>query len=103
MIRNISYSKLGFVHQNCSTARYDGMCRAAFAGSDDKAVVDGDFAMHESEVQEILKALRHANINIVSIHQHMIGENPRIIFLHYWGIGNTEHLAKALRTALNAT
>lgn len=76
---------------------------AAFAGSDDKAVVDGDFAMHESEVQDVLKALRKANINIVSIHQHMIGENPRIIFLHYWGTGSTEHLAKALRTALNAT
>lgn len=76
---------------------------AAFAGSDDKAVVDGDFAMHESEVQDVLKALRKANINIVSIHQHMIGENPRIIFLHYWGIASTEHLAKALRTALNAT
>lgn len=76
---------------------------AAFAGSDDKAVVDGDFAMHESEVQDVLKTLRKANINIVSIHQHMIGENPRIIFLHYWGIGSTENLAKALRTALNAT
>lgn len=76
---------------------------AAFAGSDDRAVVDGDFAMHESEVQDVLKALRKANINIVSIHQHMIGENPRIIFLHYWGIGSTEHLAKALRAALNVT
>lgn len=76
---------------------------AAFAGSDNMAVVDGDFAMHESEVQDVLKALRKANINIVSIHQHMIGENPRIIFLHYWGIGSSEHLAKALRTALNVT
>lgn len=76
---------------------------AAFAGSDDKAVVDGDFAMHESEVQDVLKALRKANVNIVSIHQHMIGENPRIIFLHYWGVGSTEHLAKALRAALNET
>jgi hypothetical protein len=76
---------------------------AAFVGSDDQAAVDGDFAMHESEVQSVLKALRKGNINVVSIHQHMIGENPRIIFLHYWGIGSTEHLAKALKTALNAT
>ena len=76
---------------------------AAFAGSDDMAVVDGDFAMHESEVQDVLKALRKANINIVSLHQHMIGENPRIIFLHYWGVGSADHLAKALRTALNVT
>lgn len=76
---------------------------AAFAGSDDKAVVDGDFAMHEVEVQDVLKILRKANINIVSLHQHMIGENPRIIFLHYWGVGNAEHLATALRAALNVT
>lgn len=76
---------------------------AAFAGSDDKAVVDGDFAMYEPELQDVLKTLRKANINIVSIHQHMIGEDPRIIFLHYWGLGSSEHLAKALRAALNVT
>src|SRR5262245_40625704 len=47
---------------------------AAFAGSDDKAVVDGDFAMLEQELQGVLKALRSAGINIVAIHQHMAGE-----------------------------
>jgi uncharacterized protein DUF1259 len=76
---------------------------AAFVGSDDQAVVDGDFAMLESEVQGVLKALRGAGINIVAIHQHMIGETPRIIFLHYWGVGSTESLAKGLRTALDQT
>ena len=76
---------------------------AAFVGSDDQAVVDGDFAMLESEVQGVLKALRGAGINIVAIHQHMIGETPRIIFLHYWGVGSTESLAKGLRAALDRT
>jgi Domain of Unknown Function (DUF1259) len=76
---------------------------AAFVGSDDRAVVDGDFAMLESEVQGVLKALRGAGINIVAIHQHMIGETPRIIFLHYWGVGATESLAKGLRAALDRT
>src|SRR5262249_42910217 len=57
---------------------------AAFAGSDDAAVVDGDFAMLESELQGVLKALRAAGIDIVAIHQHMTGESPRIMFLHYW-------------------
>jgi hypothetical protein len=61
-------------------------------GSDDRAVVDGDFAMLESELQPVLKALRHAGINIVAIHQHMAGEQPRILFLHYWGIGPAESL-----------
>lgn len=76
---------------------------AAFAGSNDKAVVDGDFAMHENELQNVLKALRNANINIVAIHQHMTNENPRILFLHFWGIGSTEALAKGLRAALDKT
>ncbi len=76
---------------------------AAFAGSDDKAVVDGDFAMLESELQGVLKALRGAGINVVAIHQHMTGESPRVIFLHYWGVGPTEGLAKGLRAALDRT
>ena len=76
---------------------------AAFAGGDDRAVVDGDFAMLESELQGVLKALRGAGINVVAIHQHMAGESPRIIFLHYWGVGRTEELAKGLRSALDRT
>jgi Domain of Unknown Function (DUF1259) len=76
---------------------------AAFAGSDDKAVVDGDFAMLESELQGVLKALRAAGINIVAIHQHMSGEQPRILFLHFWGIGRTEDLAKGIKAALSKT
>jgi hypothetical protein len=76
---------------------------AAFAGSNDNAVVDGDFAMLESELQGVLKALRGAGINIVAIHQHMTGEKPRVMFLHYWGIGRTEDLARGLRAALDKT
>jgi hypothetical protein len=74
---------------------------AAFAGSDDQAVVDGDFAMYESEVQGVLKALRRSGIRIVSIHNHMIGETPRVIFLHYWGTGSTSALAAGLKSALD--
>src|SRR5438876_1159432 len=76
---------------------------AAFSGMNDQAVVDGDFAMIESELQPVLKALRHADIQIVAIHQHMTGEEPRIIFLHYWGIGRAEKLAHGLRAALDQT
>jgi len=75
---------------------------AAFAGSDDKAVVDGDFAMLESELQGVLKALRGAGIDIVAIHQHMSGEEPRVLFLHYWGIGRAADLAKGIKAALNS-
>ena len=58
---------------------------AGFAGTDDQAVVDGDFAVLENELQPALKSLRKAGINIVAIHQHMTNEEPRIIFFHYWG------------------
>ena len=74
---------------------------AAFAGSDERAIVDGDFIMFEPEVQPVLKALRGAGINIVAIHQHMIEESPRTVFLHYWGVGPTRELAKGLKAALD--
>ena len=75
---------------------------AAFAGSDDQAVVDGDFAMYEAEVQGVLKALRHSGIRIVAIHNHMIGETPRVVFLHFWGTGSTSALAAGIKSALDA-
>src|ERR1700687_2247338 len=74
---------------------------AAFVGTDDKAVVDGDFAMLEPELQAVLKALRGAGINIVAIHQHMAGEVPRVLFLHFWGVGPAESLAKGIKAALD--
>jgi hypothetical protein len=74
---------------------------AAFAGSDDRAVVDGDFAMLEPDLQGVLTALRSGGVYIAAIHQHMTGEQPRVLFLHFWGIGRTVDLAKALRAALD--
>jgi hypothetical protein len=75
---------------------------AAFAGSDAKAIVDGDFAMEVRELQAVLKALRKAGIEVVAIHSHMSGEEPRILFLHYWGVGPAAGLAQGLRSALDA-
>jgi len=76
---------------------------AAFAGSDEKAVVDGDFAMLESELQAVLKALRGGGIDVVAIHNHMTNENPRIVFLHFWGVGPSDGLAKTIKAALDKT
>ena len=73
---------------------------AAFAGVDDNAVVDGDFAVLEAELQPVLKTLRHDGINIVAIHSHMTQENPRVLFLHYWGRGEAASLARSLKNAL---
>jgi hypothetical protein len=70
---------------------------AAFAGSDDNAVVDGDFAVTEDELQPVLRSLLKEKINIVAIHQHMTHEEPRIMFFHYWGRGRAKDLANAVK------
>ena len=74
----------------------------AFAGSDENAVVDGDFAVTENELRQTLKSLREAGINIVAIHSHMIGEEPRIVFFHFWGRGRAQNLAQSIQKALPA-
>jgi hypothetical protein len=76
---------------------------AGFAGTDDNAAVDGDFAVTEAELQPVLKALRASGINIVAIHHHMSGETPRILFLHYWGRGKAAALAQGVKQALELT
>jgi Domain of Unknown Function (DUF1259) len=76
---------------------------AAFAGSDDNAIVDGDFAVTEDELQSALKAIRVGGINIVAIHSHMTHEQPRILFFHYWGRGPAKQLAEAIQGALLAS
>jgi hypothetical protein len=75
---------------------------AAFAGSEEAAMVDGDFAMLENELQPVLRAMRKNGINIVAIHQHMSHEQPRYLFLHYWGKGKATELAQALKRVLDA-
>jgi hypothetical protein len=74
---------------------------AAFVGSDSSAVVAGDVAMVESEVQPVLRTLRLNNINVVAMHHHMIGSRPMVIFLHYWGKGPAATLARAFRETLD--
>jgi len=74
---------------------------AAFAGADDNAIMDGDFAVLEEQLQPVLKSLRAEGVNIVAIHSHMTQENPRILFLHYWGRGKAESLARSLKKTLD--
>ena len=76
---------------------------AAFQGTAEKAAVAGDFAMLENEVAPIIEALVENGIEVVAVHNHMVHEQPRIFFLHYWGIGNAEQLAHGLRSALDQT
>jgi hypothetical protein len=73
---------------------------AAFYGTEEDAVVAGDVAMLEGELNGVLKTLRKNDIDVVAIHHHMTGEQPMVIFLHYWGRGTTDKLANAFKAAL---
>jgi hypothetical protein len=75
---------------------------AAFTGSNSLAAMDGDFIMTAAEVQPVLRALRKANIHIVALHNHMIGEQPAFYFTHFWAKGPPAELARGIRTALDA-
>jgi len=74
---------------------------AAFYGSDADAVVAGDVEMVEREVQPVLKALRANGIDVVAMHQHMLGTSPTIMFLHYWGRGAAQKLATGVKAAVD--
>jgi len=76
---------------------------AAFAGSNENAIVDGDFAVLQSELQPVLKSLHATGINVVAIHNHMTDEMPRLLFIHYWGKGSVSQLTKSLKEVLEKT
>jgi len=75
---------------------------AAFTGSDTSAVIDGDFIMTAAEVQPVLKSLRNADLHIVALHNHMIGDQPAYFFTHFWGQGTVAQLANGFKAALEA-
>jgi hypothetical protein len=74
---------------------------AAFAGSDDDAMIAGDVAMLAHEVTPVLKALRANGLDVVAIHHHMTAVEPAVIFLHYYGTGPAARLAQGVRAALD--
>ena len=76
---------------------------AAFTGTDGDAMVAGDVAMLESELQPVLKALRENGLQIVAIHHHMTGVTPMVVFLHYYGTGSAARLARGVRAAVDQT
>ncbi|GAA0562013.1 DUF1259 domain-containing protein [Chitinophaga japonensis] len=76
---------------------------AAWQGTAEKAAVAGDFTMLENEVAPVIRALVENGIEVVAVHNHMVHEQPRVFFLHYWGTGPVEQLAAGLKAALNQT
>ncbi len=73
----------------------------AFIGTNERAHVAGDVVMTASEVNKVIRTLRKGGIDIAAVHNHMLDEQPRVFFLHYWGTGPAEKLAQAVREAFD--
>jgi len=70
---------------------------------DGKAAITGDFVLAGEEVNPVVQALRANGIEVTAIHSHMLTEQPRLIFLHFWANDDAAKLAKGLRAALDKT
>jgi hypothetical protein len=73
---------------------------AAFSGTDEKAMVMGDLVLLQNEVNPVMKKLRDAGFEITAVHNHLLDENPRVMYMHYMGEGNAKQLATSLHDAL---
>jgi hypothetical protein len=68
-----------------------------------KAAITGDFVLTADEVNPVIKALRSNGIEVTAIHSHMLSEQPRLIFMHFWANDDALKLARGLREALDKT
>jgi hypothetical protein len=68
-----------------------------------KAAITGDFVLLGKEVNPVIKALRESGIAVTALHSHMLQEQPRLFFMHFWANDDAVKLAKGLRAALDQT
>jgi hypothetical protein len=68
-----------------------------------KAAITGDFVLLGSEVNPVIKALRQNGIEVTALHGHMLMEEPRLLFMHFWANDDAVKLARGLRAALELT
>jgi hypothetical protein len=68
-----------------------------------KAAITGDFVLIGSEVNPVINALRSNGIEVTALHSHMLDEQPRLLFCHFWANDDALKLAKGLRAALDKT
>jgi uncharacterized protein DUF1259 len=66
-----------------------------------RAAITGDFVLIASEVNPVIKALRDGGVQVTALHSHMLTEQPRLFFMHFWGVDDPGKLAHTLRTALD--
>jgi hypothetical protein len=67
------------------------------------AAINGDFVMTAGEVDAVIRTLQQNGIEVVSLHNHLLDEQPRLVFMHFWAQGDAVTLARGLRAALDQT
>jgi hypothetical protein len=70
---------------------------------DGKAAITGDFVVSGDEVNPLIRILRENGIEVTAIHSHMLNEQPRLFFVHFWANDDAVKLAKGIRAALDKT
>ena len=73
---------------------------AAFIPQEDGAVAVGDLVLLESEIQPVMQALQQSGFQITALHNHLRGESPHVMYMHFMAAGNAGTIAKELRAAL---
>jgi hypothetical protein len=68
-----------------------------------KVATTGDFVLTGNEVNPVIRALRSNGIEVTAVHSHMLDEQPRLFFLHFWANDDAGKLARGLRVALDKT
>jgi hypothetical protein len=68
---------------------------------DEKAAITGDFVMTANEVNPVIRALQEQGIQVTALHNHMLEEEPRLFFMHFWANDDAQKLARGLRAALD--
>jgi len=66
-----------------------------------RAAISGDFVMIAAEVNPVIRALREGGIAVTALHSHMLGESPRLFFMHFWAVDDAAKLAATLRKGLD--
>lgn len=76
---------------------------AAFIRDGNQTIVDGDFVLLPGEINRVVSVLQQHGVEITALHNHVVGESPQVMYLHFFGIGDGVALARGLRAAIAET
>lgn len=75
----------------------------AFRNAGEATIVDGDLVLTEDEIYPVLREIQQHGLKVTALHNHLVQESPKIMYLHFWGEGDTSKLSSGLKKALSRT